>query len=301
MLRAEFAMRSMYCGLLRTKWGRRNLMALTAYVDDSGSGGDSRYYILGGYLSAVPEWESFTQEWCAELKAKPAIDYFKSVEAESMTGQFASFYRREIKGYKINQLLAVIQRHVFQCVTSTLLVSDYDAIARGRVLPEFDNPYYFCFMGTVPTFALYDQIFGGCEVIDFVFDRQLGLEAKAREIFYDQLKTIPKFAGQIGNIDYRDDKEFPPLQAADLAAWHARRYWCGAQESQPEREHFEVAKTLKRPPLRAYLEKHHIQNQVDFLAGRESKISTNRPMLRLDGKSMAGSPMEDRWREFGLL
>jgi hypothetical protein len=182
-----------------------------------------------------------------------------------------------------------------------MLVSDYEAIARGNVAREFDSPYYFCFMGMVPTFALYDQIFGGCEVIDFVFDRQVGLEAKARTIFYDLLKTIPKFAGQIGNIDYKDDKDFPPLQAADLVAWHARRSWCGTQGSQFEREHSENAKTLKRPPLCAHLEKHHIQNHVDFLAGRESKIFINRPMVQLDGKSLEGSPMEDRWRELGLL
>lgn len=85
---AELSIRSMYCGLPRDKWDRRLLVSLTAYIDDSGSGGDSQYYVLGGYVASVTDWDLFTKDWIAELHNKPEIDYFKSAEAEALDGQF---------------------------------------------------------------------------------------------------------------------------------------------------------------------------------------------------------------------
>jgi uncharacterized protein DUF3800 len=59
-----------------------------AFTDDSGSGGDSRYFVLCGFMADLPTWEHFSDQWDAVLKAPPAIEYFKMSEAESLKGQF---------------------------------------------------------------------------------------------------------------------------------------------------------------------------------------------------------------------
>jgi hypothetical protein len=263
-------------------------MALTAYVDDSGSGGDSPYYVLGGYLSTVSEWELFTQEWDAALRTKPSIEYFKSAEAEALDGQF-QLVLREIKDYKINKLLEIIQKHVLQCVTSTMRQSDYNEIVKSRITPEWDNPYYFCFMGMVGTCALFDKHFGYGEPIDFVFDTQEGLENHARRLYGD-FQRLPMFRDHVGNIDFRDDKQFLPLQAADLVSWQARRHWCHTKE--PSRPHFITAKTLQRPPIRARLKKQHIRMFMDILDGRATQIGGDLLILA-DGLSLDGLTLDD--------
>jgi hypothetical protein len=40
---------------------------------------------------------------------------------------------------------------------------------------------------------------------------------------YEKFIHSPDYRGFIGSIDYRDDKLFLPLQAADLVAWQLRR------------------------------------------------------------------------------
>jgi hypothetical protein len=57
-------------------------MAL-AFVDDSGSGGDSAYYVLAGYVASKDEWGAFIEDWQSVLDLPPQMKYFKMSEAES--------------------------------------------------------------------------------------------------------------------------------------------------------------------------------------------------------------------------
>ena len=83
---------------------------------------------------------------------------------------------------------------------------------------------------------------GGDNVIpplDFVFDTH-EKRARARATKgYAQLKDHPLYeqSEYIGKIDYRDEKDFLPLQAADLIAWQDRRRLCARGEgTRPEYE-----------------------------------------------------------------
>ena len=68
---------------------------IRAFVDDSGSGGDSRYFVLAGYSATVPTWERFVDDWQVVIDATPAIKYFKMAEAESLKGEFQGFDARD--------------------------------------------------------------------------------------------------------------------------------------------------------------------------------------------------------------
>lgn len=59
-----------------------------AFVDDSGSGGDSPYYVLAGYSADEATWRAFWGDWQGVLDLSPKLDYFKMSEAESLKGQF---------------------------------------------------------------------------------------------------------------------------------------------------------------------------------------------------------------------
>ena len=54
---------------------------------------------------------------------------------------------------------------------------------------------------------------------------------------YNQIQDAEVFAGRIVNVDYHDDRQFVPLQAADLLAWQVRRAFCETRE--PRRKHFD--------------------------------------------------------------
>lgn len=181
----------------------------------------------------------------------------------------------------------MIQKYAWQAVTSVLTHSHYVSIVRGKIAKEWDDPYLFCFMGILGTFALYEKHFGGKEVIDFCLDRQVGLEEKATRLYGNYMK-LPIFAGLMGeNVDFRNDKTFVPLQAADLIAWQARRHWARNEV----RPHFIAAKTLKRPPFRAVLDRKHIQRLKDAIENRPVNVLSH-PMISGDGPSLDGTTLE---------
>jgi hypothetical protein len=64
---------------------------LRLFVDDSGSGGDSRWFVLSGLISTVEKWAEFSDDWGLLLKQPPSVEYFKMSEAESLKGQFVNF------------------------------------------------------------------------------------------------------------------------------------------------------------------------------------------------------------------
>jgi hypothetical protein len=50
---------------------------LKAFIDDSGSGGDSPWYVLARYLGTVEGCDSFDAQWNEVLHRNPRVEYFK--------------------------------------------------------------------------------------------------------------------------------------------------------------------------------------------------------------------------------
>jgi Protein of unknown function (DUF3800) len=69
---------------------------LKAFIDDSGSGGDSPWFVLAGYVGTVEAWDAFEQSWRTVLDVSPKLEYFKASEAESLRedGQWAGIFKR---------------------------------------------------------------------------------------------------------------------------------------------------------------------------------------------------------------
>jgi len=84
-----------------------------AFIDDSGSGGDSPYYILAGYSAPEATWAAFWPDWQAALDVAPKLQYFKMSEAESLKGQFSGF-SSEQRTERVNRFIDVIQAHDLQ-------------------------------------------------------------------------------------------------------------------------------------------------------------------------------------------
>jgi Protein of unknown function (DUF3800) len=69
---------------------------MKAFIDDSGSGGDSPWFVLAGYLGTTDAWDKFDEPWRAVPDGPPSIGYFKSSEAESLRpdGQWKGIRRK---------------------------------------------------------------------------------------------------------------------------------------------------------------------------------------------------------------
>lgn len=219
---------------------------LKVFVDDSGSGGDSPWFVLAGYVGTVERWDSFDRQWRTVLDGPPKIDYFKSSEAESLRsdGQWAGISRDE-RNARIDPLIRVIGKCATRSVYVRVQQRDYDAVIKKYVPPEWDNAYYFLFISMISAATSTEKYLGSSEQLEFVFDSNHRFEKPSLSL-YDR-EVIPEFVGRIANIHYEDEKIFLPLQAADLLAWQIRRRFSTSESPRPQFD-----RAIESPPERPF-------------------------------------------------
>jgi len=220
------------------------MSALQAFVDNSGSGGDSEWFVLAGYLASASQWDAFNTEWQRALDLQPQIRYFKSSEAESLKRQFGGFTREQSRS-KIDLLIKVIQKNIELALSVRVRQKNYDEIIKSNVPPEWDNAYYFLFPAFIAAATSIEKYFGSGSSIEFIFDSQEQFEKPSRKL-YQQMLEMRHFAGRVSDVIYRDEKKELPLQAADLVAWQTRRFVCVPTE--PRRSHFDECRRCAQSP-----------------------------------------------------
>ena len=77
---------------------------------------------------------------------------------------------------------------------------------------------YLLFPSIIAAAVEIERIEGISQPTEFVFDSDQRFERLAYEMVPD-LMPLQSFKGGIVNVSYRDDRQFLPLQAADLLAW----------------------------------------------------------------------------------
>jgi hypothetical protein len=265
------------CGLWHDHYSRFRFAVLRAFIDDSGSGGDSPWYVLAGYVGTVSGWELFDERWQRVLAADPAIEYFKASEAESLRpdGQWRGVSKQQ-RDAKINDLIQVVASCADRAFHVRVRQKDHDEVIKPFVPPEWDNPYYGLFQGCVSSVVANERYSGEGRPVEFVFDSNERLEKPSLRL-YDRVKDIDSLTGRIINIHYQSEKDFLPLQAADLLAWQVRRRLCVPNER--PRAHYERA--LYRLP----------QNPLENVLTREDLERYSRIM---------DDDARRRWAETGL-
>jgi hypothetical protein len=208
--------------------GYRNPM-LRAFIDDSGSGGDSPWYVLAGYTGTVEGWGSFDAGWCSVLRAPPQIEYFKSSEAERLhsRSQWAGI-SEEQRNLKIDALIEVIGRCSRRSICARIRQRDYDQLVKGNIPPRWDSPYYFLLPAIVGAAINIERLDGGSEPVDFVFDSDQKHEKGSRQLL-PALMPMRSYHGLLVNYTHRDEKDFLPLQSRAARTLNpapsAGRYW----------------------------------------------------------------------------
>jgi Protein of unknown function (DUF3800) len=248
---------------------------LKAFIDDSGSGGDSTWYVLAGYLGTVEGWDSFDSQWTEVLHTDPYIEYFKASEAESLRpdGPWAGI-TREQRDVKIDALIEVIGRCARRSVCVRLRQRDYDQIIKGNVPKMWDSPYYILFTIAVGAAVNIERLDGERDDVDFVFDSD-EKHARQFDLMLPPLKRMESLDGRFVNAVRRDEKKFLPLQAADLLAWQIRRF-C-EPNNEPARKHFYAARDC--PPKKTELfiiDREKLVDMVQDMRETAAKLAASR-------------------------
>ncbi len=201
------------------------MMILQAYVDDSASDSGDRRMFLAGYIMSAPGWEAFSNAWDEELRAAPAIGYFKMVEAQSRRGEFDG-WSEAARDRKVLALAKIVHEHDLRFIFCSASRKEYKEILAPVITEGLKTPYFVCFWGVINATARHHKELDLPETpVDFIFDEQGGLGDDAL-LCYRWLKESedPAIRHLLGSTPiFRDDKKVVALQAADMLAWHVRR------------------------------------------------------------------------------
>lgn len=229
---ASDVVRSLESGLPSSERNKRWIVILQAFIDDSGTQGPQPFFSLGGFISTADRWARFSDEWKTELDREPSIPYFKMTEAFfPKKGPFKGWKQRAIER-RVCEFVKIIQKHAMLRVSCSMRRDDYrelfgDRFFRaGSALRKINHPYFFCFWALIHGIIDFQRQNGWDTSIDFIFDEQGGMGTETVRWHPIFKKTAPPhLQSYFGSPPiFRDDKEFLPLQAADLYAWSIRRH-----------------------------------------------------------------------------
>lgn len=246
---------------------------LQTALDDSGKDGLSPAFVLAGYFGSVDDLMDLAHAWDALLKKEPKLNYVKGYEAFGRQGQheqFAGWTEKE-RDDRLLEFVALIAKYPLKGVA---FVIDHKPFALIKDLPDddgtsFHDPPEFAYVASFSTLLQSLPEFGE-DRIDIVCDRDL-ITRRQAERAYARMYSIwpPEITQRLFRREphWEDDKQFLPLQAADLLAY------CVRAEREPTERGDKVKRSSVLPALHSiptflsYVD----EEQMQYLQDRAKK------------------------------
>lgn len=222
-------------GLPRGERERREFMVLQAFIDDSGNEPTDPVYVLAGFVADSLAWAKFSDEWQAALDEPPRLAYFKMKEAERLQDEFdrRKGWNEKLRDDRLITFCRIIQKHAIYRVHVSLQHADFIKHIKSLETPirrsVSNHPYYLLFHHLILTVAAVRLSFGASGKVNFIFDEQGSLGDDAVHYWNNFMVHALRSSGtdftpHIGTRPkFENEKEFKPLQAADLYAWQLHR------------------------------------------------------------------------------
>ena len=198
---------------------------LQAALDDSGKDGISPAFVCAGYFGSADDLMDLAGRWRELLIKEPRLDYIKGYEAFGLSHQFEHWTVEE-RDKRLLEFVTLIAQHSSKGIAFVIDNKPFNLI---KDLPDddgysFGDPYVFAYVYSL-SFLLQSLPDFGESAVDVVFDRDLINRKQAAEAYRKILEIWPAEITQRlfrKEPHWEDDKEFLPLQAADLLAYCVR-------------------------------------------------------------------------------
>ena len=213
-------------GLSPRLWGRRRLMNLQAFIDESE---DGEYFVLAGYAASPARWRDFSIEWERRLRyAKLGPNNVRRFKMNEMAAgrmdDVVTFYR------VIEEFAELAVSVVFKPAYLTSALHRITFPGKLITWGGWSNPYLLGFRVLTDIINRrrddISQVLRPNEKIDFIFDERRVEKENIVRVWDRIIEQLPmEHAVLYGNTpSFENDEEYLPLQAADFWAWWVRRW-----------------------------------------------------------------------------
>jgi len=202
----------------------RQVLAVTCYLDDSGTDANAPYTVVAGLLLNKYGLQIFEEVWPKLLKyhgVKPPLhmkDFGKPKGLYSM-------WTYEQKFTLFADVISIINHLKIHSVAATLNQPQFNTIMNIEFKKEM-GIYAMCYMACVFTAYKHAEHMKYYDDIAFILDlgtRNVGHVIRAHKSMKKLQRDEPSLLNNIGTIAFNDDNSIIALQAADIIAWGVRR------------------------------------------------------------------------------
>jgi hypothetical protein len=220
--------RALVSGLPRPIRLRRYVLVLQVCIDDSRTEPDQGpTFLLAGFMTRVRTWERFSDEWRAYCNEKPRVAFVKGKHAFERSGPFKGWtvdqrdrkllgFASIIEKFKLKGVVCLINHNHFKTHPGRIRFGE-DALFRT---PEYTAV-------SAVTCAVLGSILRSPteEKVSFVYDERVVTRRELADGYQSICKALPQRAVKLiaHEPQFQNDKEFMPLQAADLFAYYVGR------------------------------------------------------------------------------
>ncbi len=199
-------------------------MMLHLYFDKAGPNDDIPAVTVAGVISTPEKWVEFGKKWEEALHEFDELPFFHMSEYESGIGRYKDWNERGVKKERFSRLLDIIEEHVMATVGASVSLADCaDSFGDPPVATAYGLTALHC-SNMIPQYRHLREHPG--EQVTYTFeagDRGYGKLRDGYDLIYEEpwRRAFNRLSGRLKV----EDKNSPPLQAADILAYEGWKQW----------------------------------------------------------------------------
>jgi len=234
-------------------FGRRDrqgvFVLIACYLDESSDSQGRDILTVAGFMQHNSNWLIMEYEWDKILQ-RPEIDipFFRATDCLNVSGVFAKYRADPTQATdEERQRCAAVRTALMASMKGCSLVGSSVSIALSDYYDVYKNepnakrhfskdPLYTGLQYEMQTVVEGVSRYYPNEKVAFVYDERRDISKHIEAVYSEMKANNPTWAKYMGSLSHMDDKDTPPLQAADLLGSEVRlrtqALWAGTKTAE---------------------------------------------------------------------
>jgi hypothetical protein len=200
-------------------------MTLSAMFDESGKFKDCEQVVFAGFIGEQDKWNGFSHDWNVRLlrnmpRVGGQLPFLHMVELNRRHKKSSDSVEKLMLETLVADLAQVICKYATEGFANSITVADFNAldpIARAR----YKDPFYYAFEAGVKSIST-SAALGEKDNVMLICDDSEEYSVDCLRAYRRMKQKQPDLLLRVPCITFGDDKQYPPLQAADMYAYCVR-------------------------------------------------------------------------------